>query len=210
VQRLVDDIARHGGHLSTGFLGTPELTHALSRNGRTDAAFRLLNQRTYPSWIYPITRGATTMWERWDGIRPDGSFQEKSMNSFNHYAFGAIGDWMYRTIGGLDVDDAAPGYKHALIAPVAGGGITSAMTELQTPYGTLGTEWRVTNGVMALTVVVPPNTTASVTLRNTTLEAAREGGMPLAGVAGVRSMRAEGNDLIVEIGSGRYTFSTAR
>lgn len=80
-------------------------------------AYNLWTQRSYPSWRYPITRGATTMWERWDGIRPDGSFQEISMNAFNHYAFGAIGDWMYRTIGGLDIDDASPGYKHALIAP---------------------------------------------------------------------------------------------
>lgn len=207
VQRLVTDIGKHGGHLSTGFLGTPELTHALSRNGRTDVAFALLNQRTYPGWIYPITRGATTMWERWDGIRPDGSFQEQSMNSFNHYAFGAIGDWMYRNIGGLDVDDAAPGYKHAIIAPVVGGGITSAKTSLETSYGTLSSDWRVVNGAMTLTVVVPPNTSASVTLRNTTTTAAREGGAPLAGLTGVRSVRADGKDVIVEVGSGRYVFT---
>ena len=131
------------------------------------------------------------------------------MNSFNHYAFGAIGDWMYRTIGGLDVDDAAPAYKHALIAPVVGGGITSAKTELQTPYGTLGSDWRVTNGAMTLTVVVPANTTASVTLRNTTQTTAREGGMLLSAAVGVRVVRAEGNDLVVDVGSGRYVFSTA-
>ena len=208
VQRLVDNIARHGGHLSTGFLGTPELTHALSRNGRMNDAFKLLNQRTYPGWIYPITRGATTMWERWDGIRPDGSFQEQSMNSFNHYAFGAIGDWMYRTIGGLDVDDAAPGYKHAIIAPTVGGGLTSAKTQLETAYGTLSSEWRVVNGAMTLTVVVPPNTWASVTLRNATASSVREGGAPIAGMNGVRASRAAGNDLIIDVGSGRYVFTT--
>ena len=209
VQRLVDDIGKHGGHLSTGFLGTPELTHALSRNGRTDVAFALLNQRGYPGWLYPIGRGATTMWERWDGIRPDGTFQEQSMNSFNHYAFGAIGDWMYRTIGGLDVDDTAPGYKHAIIAPVVGGGITSAKTELQTSYGLLGSEWQVQNGAMTLTVTVPANTTASVTLRNTTAATAREGGVALSSAAGVRSVRAEGKDVVVTVGSGRYVFDTA-
>lgn len=208
VQRLVDNINQHGGHLSTGFLGTPELTHALSRNGRTDVAFSLLNKRTYPSWIYPITRGATTMWERWDGIRPDGSFQEQSMNSFNHYAFGAIGDWMYRNIGGLDVDDAAPGYKHSRIAPVVGGGITSAKTEVHTPYGLLSSDWRVANGAMTLTVVVPANTSASVTLRNTTAASAREGGVALSAAAGVRGSRADGKDLIVDVGSGRYVFTT--
>jgi alpha-L-rhamnosidase len=131
------------------------------------------------------------------------------MNSFNHYAFGAIGDWMYRTIGGLDVDDAAPGYKHAIIAPVVGGGITSAKTSLETAYGTLTSDWQVVDGRMTLTVVVPPNTTASVTLRSTTADTAREGGAPLPAVTGVRGVRAEGKDLIVTVGSGRYTFSTA-
>lgn len=209
VQRLVDDIAKHGGHLSTGFLGTPELTHALSQNGRIDVAYKLLTQRTYPGWLYPITRGATTMWERWDGIRPDGSFQEISMNSFNHYAFGAIGDWMYRTIGGLDVDDRAPGYKHAIIAPQPGGGLTSAKTELQTLYGTLSTDWHLTNGRLELTVTVPANSWATVTLRNTNANSAREGGRPLEGTAGIRGVRANGENLLVEIGSGRYVFTTA-
>ncbi len=175
----------------------------------TDVAFALLNQRGYPGWLYPIGRGATTMWERWDGIRPDGTFQEQSMNSFNHYAFGAIGDWMYRTIGGLDVDDTAPGYKHAIIAPVVGGGITGAKTELQTSYGLLGSEWQVQNGAMTLTVTVPANTTASVTLRNTTAATAREGGVALSSAAGVRSVRAEGKDVVVTVGSGRYVFDTA-
>ena len=131
------------------------------------------------------------------------------MNSFNHYAFGAIGDWMYRTIGGLDVDDAAPGYKHAIIAPVVGGGITSAKTELQTSYGLLGSDWQYVNGAMTLTVTVPANTTASVTLRNTTAAAPRESGRALSAAPGVRSVRAEGKDLVVTVGSGRYVFDTA-
>ena len=207
-QRLVDNIGQHDGHLSTGFLGTPELSRALSQNGRLDVAFALLTQRTYPGWLYPITRGATTMWERWDGIRPDGSFEEKSMNSFNHYAFGAIGDWMYRTIGGLDVDDAAPGYKHAIIAPVVGGGITSAKTELQTPYGVLSSDWQLVMDRMTLTVVVPANTVATVTLRKATAATARESGVPLSSAAGVHSVRVQGSDLVVEIGSGRYLFTS--
>lgn len=208
VQRLVDDIAKHGQHLSTGFLGTPELTHALSQNGRLDVAYRLLTQKTYPGWLYPITRGATTMWERWDGIRPDGSFQEISMNSFNHYAFGAIGDWMYRTIGGLDIDDAAPGYKHSIIAPQPGGGLTTAKTELKTLYGTLSSEWRLTTGKMELTVVVPANTWATVTLRGANATNAREGGKPLAGLPGIRGSRTSGANLLVDVGSGRYVFTT--
>ena len=209
VQRLVDDVGRHGGHLSTGFLGTPELTHALSQNGRIDVAYQLLTQRTYPGWLYPITRGATTMWERWDGIRPDGSFQEISMNSFNHYAFGAIGDWMYRTIGGLDVDDAAPGYRHAIIAPKPGGGLTSAKTELQTPYGILSSEWKLVEGRMQLAIVVPSNTWATVTLPHASADHVSESGRPLHGTDGIRGIRQSGTDLIVELGSGPYLFAVS-
>jgi alpha-L-rhamnosidase len=209
-RRLVDDIRAHDGHLTTGFLGTPELTHALSRNGFIDAAFALLMQRTYPSWLYPITRGATTMWERWDGIRPDGSFEEISMNSFNHYAFGAIGDWMYRTIGGIDIDPAAPGYKHVMVAPRPGGGLTSARTELETGYGKLATAWHLDGNVFVLDVTVPANTSATLTLWNATAGSVTEGGAPVGQAAGVRSVQQHGSDLMVELGSGRYAFSARR
>ena len=205
-QRLVDDIRAHDGHLTTGFLGTPELTHALSRNGHVDAAYALLMQRTYPSWLYPITRGATTMWERWDGIRPDGSFEDVSMNSFNHYAFGAIGDWMYRVIGGIDVDSEAPGYKHTIIAPRPGGGLTRAHTVLETGYGKLATAWYLDGTAFVLDVTVPANTSASVTLWNANADNATESGMPLRQVPGVRSVQQRGNDVTLDIGSGRYSF----
>jgi alpha-L-rhamnosidase len=210
VQRLVDDIARHDGHLTTGFLGTPELTTALSGNGRFDAAYKLLLQKGYPSWLYPITRGATTMWERWDGIKPDGSFEEISMNSFNHYAFGAIGDWMYRTIGGIDLDPAAPGYKHAIIAPHPGGGLTSAKTSLQTGYGVLSTSWRLESGALVLDLVVPANTSATVTLTGASLDRVSEGGSPIDQVAGVRSSKQLGADVALEVGSGSYRFRVGR
>jgi alpha-L-rhamnosidase len=205
-QRLVDDIRAHDGHLTTGFLGTPELTHALSRNGHLDAAYSLLMQRTYPSWLYPITRGATTMWERWDGIRTDGSFEEESMNSFNHYAFGAIGDWMYRTIGGIDIDPDAPGYKHALIAPRPGGGLTSAHTSLETGYGMLSTEWHLGAGSFTLEIVIPANTSATVTLPNATVDRVLEGGSTLRQASGVRSAEQNGRDVMVNVGSGHYAF----
>ena len=115
--RLARDVEARDHHLTTGFLGTPYLLHVLAGSGHIEDAFALLTQRTYPSWLYPITRGATTMWERWDGIRPDSSFEDPGMNSFNHYAFGAVGDWMYRNIGGIDVDSAGPGYRRSRIAP---------------------------------------------------------------------------------------------
>ncbi len=110
-KRLVDNIRSYDNHLTTGFLGTPYICHVLTRFGYTDVAYDLLLQKSYPSWLYPVTMGATTIWERWDGIKPDGTFQTPDMNSFNHYAYGAIGDWMYRIIAGIDTDQKNPGYK---------------------------------------------------------------------------------------------------
>ncbi len=205
--RLAADVHAHDMHLTTGFLGTPNLLDALTNTGHLDVAYGLLLQRTYPSWLYPITRGATTMWERWDGIEPDGTFEDPSMNSFNHYAFGAVGDWMYRTIGGIDVDPAAPGYAHSFIAPRPGGGLTSARISIATRYGMLASSWRLEGGTFTLDVTVPPNSWSTVTLPGTTLDAVREGGRALAGDAGVRSARQAGPDVVVEVGSGSYRFT---
>jgi alpha-L-rhamnosidase len=113
--RLVQNISSYGNHLTTGFLGTPYLCHVLTRIGHPDVAYTLLTQETFPSWLYPVKMGATTIWERWNGIRPDSSFEPASMNSFNHYAYGAIGDWMYRVVAGLDTYADQPGYKHSRI-----------------------------------------------------------------------------------------------
>src|SRR5207245_2179118 len=154
VGRLGRDVEARDHHLTTGFLGTPYLLHVLAATGHLDDAFALLTQRTYPSWLYPITRGATTMWERWDGIRPDSSFEDPGMNSFNHYAFGAVGDWMYQNIGGIDVDPAAPGYRRSRIAPRPGAGLTSAHASLETVYGTLSSAWRLNQQRLELDVTV--------------------------------------------------------
>ncbi len=110
-RRLVTNIQDYDNHLTTGFLGTPYLCHVLSRFGYDTVAYKLLLQETYPSWLYPVKMGATTIWERWDGQKPDSSFQTPGMNSFNHYAYGAIGDWMYRNISGIDTYEEGPGYK---------------------------------------------------------------------------------------------------
>ena len=198
--RLAQDV-EYRQHLTTGFLGTPHLLHVLDANGHVGLAYKLLMQRTYPSWLYPITRGATTMWERWDGIRPDSSFEDAGMNSFNHYAFGAVGDWMYQNIGGIDLDPAAPGYRRSRIAPRPGAGLTSASASLETLYGTLTSAWKVEAGRFVLDVTVPANTAAEVTLWDARVDQVREGGRPLAGA------RQRGNDVVVEVGSGQYTFT---
>jgi alpha-L-rhamnosidase len=208
--RLTQDVRARDEHLTTGFLGTPYLLHVLSRTGQARVAFALLTQRTYPSWLYPITRGATTMWERWDGIRPDSSFQNPEMNSFNHYAFGAVGDWMYQTIGGIDVDPAAPGYRRSRIAPRPGAGLTRASASLETLYGPLTSAWRLEPEHFVLDLTVPVNTSAEVTLWDTSIDRVQEGGLPLSAVAGVRAARQRGNDVIVTVGSGRYAFTVVR
>ncbi len=163
-QELVADIERRGMHLSTGFVGSPYLNHVLSTGGHLDTAYALLKQTSWPSWLYAVTQGATTIWERWDGWTPERGFQTPDMNSFNHYAYGAIGAWLYNTVAGIDVDPFVPGYKQAILRPQPGGGLTFARAVLDTPYGRLASEWKLGNGSFAYTVTLPPNTTATVTL----------------------------------------------
>jgi alpha-L-rhamnosidase len=141
------------------------------------------------------------MWERWDGIRPDSSFEDAGMNSFNHYAFGAVGDWMYRTIGGINLDPDTPGARRVRIAPRPGGGLTRARTSLETPYGTLASSWRLEGQRFSLDVTIPPNTTAEVTLWGTTVDRVREAGQVPSGAT------QRGPDVVISVGSGNYQFT---
>ncbi|MET7293100.1 alpha-L-rhamnosidase [Streptomyces griseoloalbus] len=158
--RLVALIEAKDWHLSTGFLGTPRLLPVLTDTGHTDVAYRLLHRRSFPSWGYQIDKGATTMWERWDSIRPDGGFQTPDMNSFNHYAYGSVGEWMYTNIAGISA--ARPGYREIVIRPRPGGDVTSARARFTSPYGPVTTQWRGRSGDFTLSCTVPPNTTAEV------------------------------------------------
>ncbi|HSH78034.1 MAG TPA: family 78 glycoside hydrolase catalytic domain [Herpetosiphonaceae bacterium] len=160
--RLAAVVRDSGYRISTGFVGTPLICDALCSVGEYDAAFRLLTQRACPSWLYPVTMGATTIWERWDSLLPDGSINPGEMTSFNHYALGAVADWLHRNVGGLAA--AAPGYRHLDVHPRPGGGITHARARHCTPYGLAECTWTMETGWIAIEVVVPPNATASVTL----------------------------------------------
>ncbi len=206
-QRLAQDVRAFGNHLTTGFLGTPLLSLSLSTHGYVDVAYDLLNQDTYPSWLYPITMGATTIWERWDGIKPDGSFQDAGMNSFNHYAYGAIGDWLYRVVAGLEVDPEEPGYKHVRIQPQPGGGLSYARGALNTMYGLTASAWEIADGVFRLDVTIPPNTHATVSLPHATLAQVTESGQTLDAAEGVARAYQENGAVMVEVGSGQYSFS---
>jgi alpha-L-rhamnosidase len=207
--RLARDV-RERGHLTTGFLGTPYLCHVLSQYGYLAEAYMLLNRREYPSWLYPVTQGATTIWERWDGQKPDGSFQDRGMNSFNHYAYGAIGDWMSRVMAGIEADPEAPGYKHVILRPRPGGGFTRVQASHESMYGTVGSAWTLDQGRFELSVTVPPNARATVWLPAARLALVTESDAPLALGRGVTGMRQNGEDVVVEIGSGQYRFAYAQ
>ncbi|MCB9280540.1 MAG: family 78 glycoside hydrolase catalytic domain [Lewinellaceae bacterium] len=206
-QRLVDNIKAYNNHLTTGFLGTPYLCHVLTRFGHADVAYALLMQDTYPSWLYPVKMGATTIWERWDGIKPDGTFQTPGMNSYNHYAYGAIGDWMYRAIAGIDTYEDGPGYKHIRIEPHIGGGLTQAAAELKTYYGAVGSAWRLEGGKTLLDVNIPANTTARILLPVTAEGSVMESDLPLNKVSGLKVTGVKDGVLEMEAGSGTYRFS---
>jgi len=177
-KKLAIDVKKFG-HITTGFVGTPFICHVLSKFGYNDLAYMLLNRKEFPSWLYPITKGATTIWERWDGIMPNGKINTKSaftneeddmMNSFNHYAYGAIGDWMYKNIAGIKQDEKSVGYKKIIIQPCPGGGLTFAKAELESMYGKISSSWKLDNDKFFLEIEIPPNTTAEIFVPDSTDE----------------------------------------
>lgn len=179
-KRLAELVRGSGYHISTGFVGTPLVCDALCDAGEYEAAYRLLMQRTCPSWLYPVTMGATTIWERWDSMLPNGDINPGEMTSFNHYALGAVADWLHRTVAGLA--PAEPGYRRIEIRPVPGGGLTYARARHVTPYGEAASSWRIESGTITVEVEVPASTSALVYLPGK-------------------------DEAAVEVGSGRYTWS---
>ncbi len=151
-------------HLTTGFVGTPLLCKTLSDHGYEDLAFMLLNRKDYPSWLYPVTQGATTIWERWDGQKPDGTFQSVGMNSFNHYAYGAIGEWLYTYVAGIKIDEENPGYKHFNLEPHPGGGLINVNAELNSIYGKIQSSWKIEGNNVIYSFEIPANTSAILVL----------------------------------------------
>lgn len=161
-ERLEQNIAAHKTHLTTGFIGTPYLCLALSDNGKHALAGKLLLQEENPGWLYEVKMGATTVWERWNSIMPDGSFNPVNMNSLNHYAYGSIGNWLYTRLCGLRLLES--GYKKFAVAPRFMQGITHAELTYDSVYGTIATAWRCEKGMITVDVTVPANTTALLTL----------------------------------------------
>jgi alpha-L-rhamnosidase len=160
-KELVRDIERRNYHIATGFVGTPYILEVLESAGHLDVAYKLLQQETFPSWLFPVKNGATTIWERWDGWTPEKGFQDKGMNSFNHYAYGAVGAWMYRTVAGLELDPLEPGYSHLIFRPRPGGAITWAEAKLETAYGAAGIRWDLNGDELQLQLTVPAGARAT-------------------------------------------------
>ncbi|MCX6500291.1 MAG: glycoside hydrolase family 78 protein [Arthrobacter sp.] len=203
--RLASLVSLRGGHLATGFLGTPWLLGALSTTGHADLAFAMLNDDTYPSWGYEVARGATTMWERWDGVRTDGTLGDPRMNSYNHYAYGAVGDWMYQNIAGIS--PATPGYKTFVIAPRIGGGLTNASGAFDSVYGRIESSWRVMGADVEMTISVPPNTKATVYFPAKDEGSVTESQKRLSDAEGVKLVDGPSGEVTAELGSGHYDFT---
>ncbi|MBN2156732.1 MAG: hypothetical protein JW776_11885 [Candidatus Lokiarchaeota archaeon] len=167
---LAKNVKENNNHLTASFLGIPYLPFALSKNGQLGTTYDLLLQEAYPSWLYPVKMGATTVWERWDVIFPDGSINRGGINdprdmcSFNHYAYGAIGNWMYKVITGVNYKEEQPGYKVIHIQPQLGEGLSHVNASLESRYGKIRSSWKLENGIFTLNVVIPPNTTATICL----------------------------------------------
>ena len=150
--------------VGTGFFGTGLLNQALSNMGADEDAYKLMLQTGFPSWLYPVTQGATTIWEHWDGMKDDGSMWSADMNSFNHYAYGAIGEWMYRAMAGIEADPEHPGFKHAILYPRIGGNLKYTVGKYHSIYGDVGVKWEVQGKQITLTVQIPVNTTTEIRL----------------------------------------------
>jgi len=206
VQQFATTIADFNNHLATGFIGTPRLLPALHAAGRDDLAYELLLQPTYPSWLFQVGIGATTMWERWDGWTPTAGFESVTMNSFNHYSFGAVGQYMYSSIGGINL--ASPGYSTILIQPVPGSGLNWANTSYNSTRGLISTAWTNTGSAFNLAVTIPPNTTAEIQVPTTNAIAITESGVPAASSPGVTYLGVSNNYAIYAVGSGNYMWSS--
>jgi len=201
---LLEAVRKKSWHLSTGFVGLSYLLPALTQTGNLDVAYRLLNNDTFPSWGYSIKNGATTIWERWDGWTEDKGFQDPGMNSFNHYAFGSVGRWLFGIITGIDTE--GPGYKRIIIRPQPGGGFSYAKASYESIHGEIVSDWKIEDRTFTLNVTIPPNTTATVYVPARDPESVTESGLPAPGSEGVRFLRMEAGKAVYEVGSGDYVF----
>lgn len=206
-QYLADNVADHGDHLTTGFVGVSHLLPALSSQNQLHTAYRVFLQDTFPSWLFSVKHGATTIWERWDGWTPKKGFQDPRMNSFNHYSLGSCGEWMFDTVAGIGLDPDQPGFKHIIIRPRPGGNLTQAQASYDSIHGKIATAWTLKNRTFSLNVTIPINTTATIELPTTNTSSVREGGMKTAASPGIKSLPSADGNAQFQVGSGDYRFT---
>jgi len=199
VRQLTDDVTAKG-HLSTGFVGVGFLEPVLTVIGRKDLAYQLLLTDTYPSWLFPVKEGATTIWERWDGWTPEKGFQTSTMNSFNHYSLGAVGKWLYSGAAGIGVDEQSPGFKHFILAPQFSDKFSYLKATFNSPYGEIASGWTLDNGKVSYDATVPPNSSATLTLPAT------GGDLQISGDP-VGKTSVDGTNTLIELPAGTYHFS---
>lgn len=204
---MVAAVEAYDGHMSTGFHTTVRLMNELTRAGRDDIAYQLINHRTLPSWGYSIEQGATTIWERWDGYVEGRGFHDPGMNSFNHYAIGAVGEWVYRTILGINPDESSPGYGNVILRPRPGGGLTWARGSYNSVRGRIEVDWKESGEALELNLTVPANMTATFHAPADSDEAVTEGGKPADKAEGVSFLRVEDGSAVYKLGSGSYQFT---
>ena len=200
-KKLVHDIEAHDWHLTTGFLGTPYLLLELTKTGHSDVASHLLLQTTYPSWGYMIARGATTMWERWNG---DQMMVDPTMNSYNHYAYGAVAEWLYRYVVGIDEDGDDPGFQHTILHPQFDAQIGEAAGTYESPYGEIKSAWKMQGRSTTWQIVIPANSTALLAFPAKTTQIL-EGGADISRSSGISLLRREGTSVLYKADSGSYS-----
>ena len=208
MKHLLAAIKKYKDHPSTGIQTTHRMMLELTRNGWHDEAWRLLNLRTVPSWGFMVEMGATTIWERWDGYVKGRGFQDPGMNSFNHWAFGAVGEWVWRELAGLNPDDAQPGWKHFSIRPRPCDGLAWVKARYDSIRGPIVSQWKNADGRFELQVEIPPNTTATVFVPANDASAVTESGKPAAEAPGVKLLRTESGTAVFAVESGRYRFGS--
>jgi alpha-L-rhamnosidase len=205
---LVANIMSRDWHLSTGFIGVSRLNPMLTLGGRADVAYRLLLQQDYPSWLYPVRHGATTIWERWNGwTRKDGFFNPQ-MNSFNHYSLGSIGEWLFRHVAGIELDAVVPGFRKFILRPFPGKGLNTAAATYRTMHGEIVSSWVRSGSRFSWVVTVPPNTAALVFIPREHSAAPTEGGRPLSMSPGLRDLGRKGLFHLCEAAAGSYAFES--
>lgn len=208
-EHLVENVKTLNWHLSTGFIGISHLNPQLTLAGRADVAYRLLLQDDFPSWLYPVKHGATTIWERWNGWTEQDGFFLSQMNSFNHYSLGSVGEWLFRHVAGIELDPTIAGFQNFVLRPFVGGGLDFVRASHHTMHGEVKSEWRRDGKELFWSIAIPANTNARVYVPSRPGTGVMESDAPLDNRAeGMRVMGREGSFLMCETSSGVYKFKS--